>query len=203
MNSKLCILILAAGASRRMQKVKQLLPWGKTSLVRHVVSNALATKSRSTFIVLGAFHQKITDEIRGEKVSILLNEHHELGISSSIAVGVSGILKKEQPSGILIMLSDQPFISSDYLDEMIDAFKKKNKGIVSTDYGDKIGVPAVFGAEYFQELQHLTGDKGAAQLISASINEGIALKAGKAVQDIDTIEDYLKHRPADSPNMNF
>jgi molybdenum cofactor cytidylyltransferase len=181
-----------------MQEVKQLLPWGKTSLVTHVINTALATQTSSAFIVLGAYHHEIADEIRDKKVSILLNEHYELGISSSIAAGVREILKTEQPSGILIMLSDQPFISSEYLDEMMDTFNKKNKGIVSTDYGDKIGVPAIFGPEYFQALQKLTGDKGAARLISAAIGDGIALSPGRAVQDIDTMEEYLKYRPADS-----
>ncbi len=164
-------------------------------MVGHVVNTALSTKSDATFIVLGAYHQQIADEIKEEKVSILLNEHYKQGLSSSIAAGVKGILKIEQPSGILIVLSDQPFISGGYLDEMIDTFQKKNKGIVCTDYGDKIGVPAVFGPDFFQELQQLTGDKGAASLISESIDQGIALKAGKAILDIDTKEEYLKHRP--------
>jgi len=199
MNSKPCILILAAGASSRMKEAKQLLPWGDTSLVRHVINTALATKSNSTFIVLGADHERISDEIKGENVSILHNKDYESGISASIAVGIKGILQTQQPSGILIMLSDQPFISSAYLNEMIDTFTKNNLRIVSTDYGDKMGVPAIFGVECFQELLQLKGDMGAARLISESINKSTALNAGKAIQDIDTMEDYLKHRPANTP----
>ncbi len=199
MNSNPCILILAAGASSRMKEAKQLLPWGNTSLIRHVIKTALATKGKATFIVLGANHQRISDEIKEEKVSILLNEDYESGISSSIAVGIKGILQTQQPSGILIMLSDQPFISSAYLDKMIDTFTDNNFRIVSTDYGNKIGVPAIFGVEYFQDLQQLKGDLGASRLILESINHGVALHAGKAIQDIDTMEDYLKHRPAATP----
>lgn len=198
MKSELCILILAAGASKRMKEAKQLLPWGSTSLVNHSINTALATRANATFIVLGAYHERIANEIMDNNISILINEDYESGIASSIGAGIRGILQSKQPSGILIMLSDQPFITGKYLDEMIDTFKKNAVSVVCTDYDEKVGVPVIFGAECFQELLELKGDNGAALLISEYKTEGIALKAGNAVQDIDTMEDYLKYRPVDS-----
>ena len=39
------ILLLAAGASRRMGKPKQLLPWGAETLIEHQIKNLLVRAS--------------------------------------------------------------------------------------------------------------------------------------------------------------
>ena len=195
MNSKLCILILAAGASTRMKKAKQLLPWGNTSLVNHVIETALESRATETYVVLGASYEAIHEKIKDKKVSIVFNENFESGIASSIRVGVKEILKTKQPLGVLIMLGDQPFVRSEYLNEMIEAFAANNIGVVCSNYGNTIGVPVIFGAEYFNELLELRGDRGATTIISKYKEKGIILNPGIAVQDIDTMEDYIKYRP--------
>ena len=51
--NKLAVLILAAGASSRMGKPKQLLPWKNTTLLGHAIAQAKKV-STAVFVVLGA-----------------------------------------------------------------------------------------------------------------------------------------------------
>lgn len=190
MNSKISILILAAGASSRMGKVKQLLPWGTVSIIEHLVSTSLATDANSVYTVLGAHRDQIAPKLKNYEVTVLENENWERGMGNSIAVGVEGILNAENPDGILILLADQPLIDIGYINMMIQTFLNGNSGIIGTEYIDKIGVPALFGSRYYTDLLNLEGDVGAAKIIKNQFKDCSALNPGGKHLDVDTNDDY-------------
>jgi len=194
MNSKISILILAAGESSRMGKVKQLLPWGPVSIIEHLVTTALATDADRVYTVLGAHQDQIIPKLTDYEVTVLENENWERGMGNSIAVGVEGILNAENPDGILILLADQPLIDSSYINMMIKTFLSGNSGIIGTEYTDKIGVPALFGLLYYSDLLNLGGEDGAAKLIKKHFKDCIALNPGGKHLDVDTDEDYHRIR---------
>lgn len=197
MTPRICILLLAAGVSRRMNATKQLLPWGTTSLIGHMITTALSSSANSVFVVLGANHERIYREIEDKQVTVVLNKDWETGISSSIAAGIKEVLKRDQFEGVLILLCDQPLISRDYLDKMIDTFTHGKVGIAATSYQSKMGVPALFRSTYFAQLQQLKGDVGAASVISKFKEDCISLQADSDLCDLDTMEDYNGLHPLD------
>jgi len=73
-NINIAILILAAGESKRMGTVKQLLKWKNTTLLGHtiLVSEELNLK---TFAVLGANYERIKNSINHYSIQILHNEN--------------------------------------------------------------------------------------------------------------------------------
>ncbi|MGI9546839.1 MAG: nucleotidyltransferase family protein [Flavobacteriaceae bacterium] len=194
MNSNISILILAAGASRRMNEVKQLMPWGPVSIIEHIVTNAMSTGANGIYAVLGAHRDLIVPKLKPHKVTLLKNENWEAGMGNSIAAGVEGILETQKPDGILILLADQPLIDRTYIHRMIETFLGANSGIIGTQYSDKIGVPALFGARYFTELLNMGGEHGAALLIENNLKDCIALNPDGKELDMDTQEDYNRIR---------
>ena len=89
------------------------------------------------------------------------------------------------------MLCDQPLIDTPYLDRMIDSLIDSDKGIVATAYGDKIGVPAIFGSTYFSQLSELKDDKGARDLLIEYRTDCIILDLDEhQTLDVDSDEDY-------------
>ena len=60
---KVAILILSAGASKRMGTPKQLLKWGKETLLENAVSTAVNVENASLFVVLGANAELIQQKI--------------------------------------------------------------------------------------------------------------------------------------------
>ncbi len=197
MRNNVSILILAAGASSRMKKTKQLLPWGKHSLIEHVLANAIASDAGKQYVLLGAQTDAIRTRIEDLPVQIIENKDWESGMGKSIAVGVQAILKQGNPEAILILLCDQPLIDTSYINlliqklmENIDEFK-----IVGTQYRSRIGVPAIFSPDLYDELTTLKSDRGAAQLIADNSQFAISIDPKGKERDIDTWQDYIDLRP--------
>ncbi len=189
--NKIAILILAAGEASRMGSIKQLLPWKNTTLLGNAIKNAKETKT-DVYLVLGANAAEIEKEIK-EDVFTIINSNWNIGLGSSIACGVAFIgMGTEEYDGVLIMLADQPFIDGNYLAKLTGLFSKKEKGIVATNYGNKLGVPAIFSKTYFKELQRLNNDFGAKDILKTNIADTISIDAKGKEKDIDTPEEYTK-----------
>ncbi len=189
--NSIAILILAAGASRRMGQPKQLLPWGNSTLLQHAIRHAKGLDINKIGVVLGAYAQKIQKSLSKYKVELLMNPNWEDGLGSSLAYGIKNLVNTEQTlDGILVMLGDQPLIDTSYLNRLMEAFASENKGIIVTSYGNRVGVPAVFSSRYFSELTDLDRDQGAKEIIRKYKGDMYVVDPeGKAI-DLDTKEAY-------------
>ncbi|MDO6517878.1 nucleotidyltransferase family protein [Zobellia uliginosa] len=193
---RIAILILAAGASSRMGKPKQLLPWRGTTLLGHAIRTAKASKAVLTLTVLGANAEKIRPEMT-EAFAFTENTAWESGMGSSIAHGTASLMASDKDiEGILIMLADQPLIEEGYLNLLIDHSIRHKDKIIATTYKHRAGVPALFPKPYFEALLKLNKDFGAKQLLQEAGSHVIRVSAGQNIIDIDTSEDYeqLKHK---------
>jgi len=187
----IAILILAAGESKRMGRPKQLLPWGESTLLENAISTAVSTNLKNIHVVLGAHYELIKESINLENVVLLYNLNYKSGQGSSLSLGIDHLSKqKEKYQGVLILLCDQPLITSDYLNELIQTFEVGNKKIVATDYGNRAGVPAIFAANYFNALLNIKEDMGAKKVLEKYMEDVISLSPNGTEQDLDTPEEY-------------
>ena len=62
-DSMICAIVLAAGCSSRMGTQKLLLPFGKTTVISHIVNQITNSQVTNTFIVTG--HQAEQDHLVG------------------------------------------------------------------------------------------------------------------------------------------
>lgn len=175
-----------------MGEPKQLLPWKNTFLLDHAINTAVQLDNSKTYVVLGANHELIKSKIKRNDIDIVYNKGWKLGLGSSIAFGVKTIKASELNfDGVLIMLSDQPLIDNNYLDSIITLFKTGSNQIIATTYEtNKLGVPALFDAYYFEELSKLNQDKGAKKVITTHVDNVITVNANQLIVDIDTKKDY-------------
>ncbi len=189
----IAVVILAAGESSRMQQTKQLLPWGKSTLLGNAIKEALQSNAEKVYVVLGAKAETIQKQINSTDVICILNKNWKEGMGSSISCAINYLLNlKTDYEGILIMLCDQPLIDTDYINKMISTFKRSNKGIVATAYKHRKGVPVLFHKKYLEELSNLDGNLGAKQIIVANSNGVIAINPNGKEKDLDTMEEYQK-----------
>ena len=82
------MIILAAGASTRMVKPKQLLLYQGRSLLRHTTEIALASNCHPIVVVLGANAAQMEPEIDSLPVHAVINPHWAEDMESSIRVGI-------------------------------------------------------------------------------------------------------------------
>ncbi|WP_149303072.1 nucleotidyltransferase family protein [Pareuzebyella sediminis] len=193
----IAVLILAAGSSSRMGRPKQLLPWKDTTLLGTILKKSKLSCPTEIVVVLGAYAERIKSEIEKDEYILLVNKNWESGLGGSLAFGITHILENRKGlDGVLVLLGDQPFVDEDFIETMIKTFYENEKGIVATSYGKKVGVPALFSRDYFNELIGLEGDSGAKFLLQEYEDDIIPLTAGTVTLDIDTPQDYeqLKSR---------
>ncbi|GAA0891348.1 hypothetical protein GCM10009122_10270 [Fulvivirga kasyanovii] len=185
--SKIGVIILAAGSSSRLGRPKQLLRFNGESLLQKSVKAALDV-SDITLTVLGAHYQEIGEEIKYLKTKSLFNLDWNKGMGNSIKFGLHEI-HKEHPdlNAVIIMVCDQPFVSGELLNTMIDAYHRGN-ALVASSYGSTVGVPALFDRQYFKQILKIDDKKGA----KAILNHGDAylIPFPQGSQDIDTPKDW-------------
>lgn len=188
------IVILAAGASKRMGTAKQLLAWGDTTLLGHTIQIALKTNTNDVFVVLGANYHEIKNKISAFPITIIQNKDWELGLGKSIACAVDHLLNlKPKIDAVLICLADQPFIDSDFLTTLTQKFTSNINQIIATSYKkDVSGVPVIFDKVYVPELSKLSDDKGAKVLLKKYASLVKTFKPELENIDLDYKEDYEK-----------
>ncbi len=192
------IVLLAAGGSSRMGRPKQLLPFGGTTLLRHAVETARATKLSPIVVVLGAEAEACRAELRGLTVTLAQNDHWSAGLGGSIRAGVEE-LERVAPAAeaALIMLQDQPRITSASLGDLVQLWSPEGCTIAAAFYGGRTGVPAVFGRRHFAELKALDGSGGAKGILARHDADVAKLELPEALDDIDSPEDYARLAVAD------
>ena len=187
------LIILAAGASARMGQPKQSLEFKGETLLQRAVQTALKSECRPVVVVLGAQINNLKNEIKDFDVQIAENADWKLGMSSSVKIGIEKISElNNQISGVVIMVCDQPFVSAELIDRLVEDHKKTKSLIVASRYAETLGVPALFGRQLFPRLLELDDSGGAKEIIRQFQDETIAVPFEEGNFDIDTPDDYLK-----------
>ena len=192
------LVILAAGASRRMGSPKQLLRFQGKSLVRHSALVGLSSLAAQSIAILGANAEDIAPEIEhlaleGKLLKVVYNPEWEEGMASSVRLGIETLAKeKTKLEAVIFMLCDQPFVSAEIINELITTYRKTQHKIVACTYqSGTTGVPALFSKEIFPTLLNLKGDVGARKVIQQFAEDLITIPFSQGDIDLDTPEAYL------------
>ncbi len=194
-------IVLAAGASTRLGRPKQLLrpnPLSGETLVDHAIAAARAGGARPIFVVLGAAAEEIQREAGLQDCAVVHNEEWAEGMASSVRAGVSAVLEQvADTSGVLLLVCDQPGLTAEHVGMLLAAHSEEPAGIAASRYAGRLGVPAVLPRALFPALLKLQGDRGARSLFETS---GVAIRAvefPEGAWDIDSAED-LQRLPSHS-----
>lgn len=181
------LLILAAGASRRLGRPKQQLLFHNQTLLNRIIGTAMALNAGPVLVVLC----EEADRQLPENIIPICNPKWTEGMASSIRCGIN-TLRGDFPfiETVIIMVCDQPYVSTGLLQEMIAHYKESKKPIIACTYADTIGTPVLFHKEIFPELMELRGDKGARVLINKESHRVGLVNFPQGNIDIDTEEDY-------------
>jgi molybdenum cofactor cytidylyltransferase len=190
-------VILAAGASSRMGTPKQLLEFGGQTLVKRAALAAQNAGCNPIVVVTGADAEELEKELHGLNLRTANNPEWESGIGSSIRAGVQSVLKaNDKVTALLLMLCDQPYVTSAVLRGLITAHRETGREIVASSYGGTFGVPALFGKAFFPELVRLENEAGAKQVIQRHLAQVHLFPFPQGEIDVDTPADFARLRSA-------
>ncbi len=127
------------------------------------------------------------DALAGLPVTMVENPSPEDGVSSSIAIGLRAL--PETSSAALIGVADQPYLTADAIQALLDAFSLGR--IVVPRFGDHRGNPPVFDRRFFVDLMQLRGDRGGQVVVNAHPEAVVEVSLAEEIgADVDRPEDW-------------
>ena len=151
-------IILAAGESRRMGRLKALLPFGETTVIEQVIQSLLHAELAAVTVVLGHRAADIAAVIHPWPVHMLHNPDYRHGMTTSVQVALRDITPI--PDAYLLALVDQPHIAPELIRQLLTAFVRMAKGMVIPTYHGKRGHPIILATRYRQDILALGPDQG-------------------------------------------
>ncbi len=180
-------IILAAGESSRFGSTKQLSEYDGTSLVARAVRLAEQACGDRSVLVVGRDWKRVLAACGSQRGFLVRNERYASGMAGSIACGVRSVA--HSADAVLIVLADQPLITPEHLNSLLEKWKKATDNIIVSEYLGVRGPPVIFPAHCFDHLMKLEGDQGARALLKDSRYSVGGLAFDAAAIDIDTPED--------------
>lgn len=186
-NRAVFAIVLAAGASTRFGRTKQLEQFEGMSLAASAVRKAESVCGVRTVLVTGKDWKEVASACEPLAGFFVINTEYEQGLASSIACGVRAV--PESADAILLMLADLPLVTTEHLENLVKTWSGSPQSIVASEFEDTLGPPVVFPRIDFDALLALRGDRGARPVIDANRDRVQAIACEEAAFDIDRPED--------------
>ena len=102
-------------------------------VIRRVVRAAVESYLSRLILVTGPSNSELLQSLgrdaKHERVLIAVNDHPEEGMSSSLKTGMMMLTK--ETSGVMLILGDQPFLTSAIINRLLNEFHKQTDRILA------------------------------------------------------------------------
>jgi molybdenum cofactor cytidylyltransferase len=188
-NERLAAILLAAGESTRMGRLKQLLRWDGDTLIAWQVAQLRDAGATEIVVVLGHAAEQIRPAVPpGARVTV--NEAYKTGRASSLRRGAEAL--GEPVNAVLILSVDQPRPS--WVSRLlIDRWRETRAAIVSPRFGAHYGHPILIDGSLVAELRAVTDETlGLRAVIDRHVSNAEAVDVSNTGINVDlnTPADY-------------
>jgi molybdenum cofactor cytidylyltransferase len=180
-------LVLGAGGSRRLGRPKQLLPYGKKTLLDHTLDTARQSGFDQIVVPIGGAADEVRQRVDLSGADVVVNYDYGEGCSSSIAAALETVDPRCEV--LVLMLGDQPGVTPATVRALLAG--RGRAPLAVCRYDDGRGHPLAFDRRTFSQLADLHGDKGVWRLLDERAAEVVEVRiAGNVPLDVDTPDDY-------------
>ena len=189
------VLIMAAGLSSRMVGEDKLLKKkNKTTMLSHVVQQAINSQVGHVRVILGHNFEERARTLLGLPIAWHFCDDYAKGLSASIKCGLNRV--SDRIDGVIISLSDMPLVTSMDYQRLRNSYSPINKKEICqaiTESGVR-GHPVLFGKRFFKCLKQLSGDIGGKNLIKKcdEFVVEVPTEHNGAILDINRFSDLIK-----------
>ena len=184
---RLCVLLLAAGGSRRLGRPKALVRLAGVPLVRRQCIVLAPIATHGIVLVTGARALSVGRAVRGLAVRCVRNRDWRCGQGTSLAAGVRAL--PADATHVLVVAVDQWQLNRDDLQAMA---RRAGGTPLAAEHDGRAGIPVVFPRTWFARLARLSGDAGARALLGDGSVRRAWLRGAQA--DLDTSADAARAR---------
>jgi molybdenum cofactor cytidylyltransferase len=192
-------IILAAGASSRYGKPKQLLDYHGKPFVSVVAETALRAGLAKVIVVTGAHASGVTPAVEDMHVTIVHNPNWEDGQSTSIKAGMSQM--DPETGGAIFLLADQPQVSVELLRALVERHSQDLPSVLAPYVFDQRANPLLFDRVTFPDLFTIQGDTGGRAILSKFSPRYVNWYDRRLLLDVDTPDDYQNLIEGENNNL--
>lgn len=188
---KITGILLAAGLSTRMGEPKQILPFGNSTIIETIIDNMLGSKLDEVIVVIGHESEMVNGRIRNKPIKVVFNPNYKQGMLTSAQCGVQAL--SECADAFALMLVDQPFITSDLINRVVDSYIDSDKEIALPSHNYRRGHPAIFNRRYASHILSLDAKSGGIRSLfknNADFIHYVIVDTDRVLKDIDYRKDY-------------
>ncbi len=180
----LTIVILAAGASRRLGRSKALVRMGGRSLLLRTVRLAQALRPGEVVVVVPRRSGRLRLELRGTRVRVVENRQSALGLSSSVRLALR---HARRAAGVLLLPVDLAGLRLKDLARLTSRWRTAPRRVAARRLGDRGVVPLVWPRRLYLAGAELRGDAGLRDWVAGLAAADLALvDMPSAAADVDT-----------------
>ena len=200
------VVILGAGASSRMGKPKLLLPWGKTSVLGHLIAQWQALNAKQIAVVHAAGDQAIGAELDRRDFPVanrIANLQPERGMFSSVQCSARWDGWQTELSHWAIVLGDQPHLRHETLHAILKFAAVHRQQICQPSWRGRPRHPVIVPKAAFEQLKE-SQEEDLKKFLTA-LPSGVALcdlDDPGLDRDLDTPADYRQARHIHQENAS-
>ena len=164
-------ILLAAGESTRMGRLKALLPWQGVTLVEYQVQSIQQVGVSDVIVVVGHRGDEVAAKVEGwPGVTVVVNPDYQQGKTTSVKAGLRSL--PHSTKAILFMAVDQPR-PPHIIQAVIKAHIENDPLITSPVYQEHGGHPIMFSYSLLDELMNITEEGQGLKEVTVRHNDEI------------------------------
>ena len=184
-------VVLAAGASTRLEGLKQLMTFRNKPLVAYSVEAAIGGGLDPILVVVGRDADDVRNALSHYPVQFVENAEWESGQSGSVRLGLNAV--HDQVEAVIFLLADMPLVTSDLVEALVKKHRQTLGSVIAPFVEGKRGNPVLFDRKTFDALREVKGDQGGRALFSQYPMEQIEWDKS-ALFDVDSDEELRRMR---------
>jgi molybdenum cofactor cytidylyltransferase len=182
-------IVLAAGDSKRLGRLKQLVHWRGKTLVMHAVEAGRGADLWPLVVVIGAEGEAVSKELEKESLFIVDNPDWSAGLSTSLRAGLGPV--EGNSEAVVVLLSDMPFVRAEHIKALVQEHRRTLSPLVAPRAGGRRTNPVLFDRSTFLDLKAAQGDQGGRGLFQKFPIAWVECEES-TLFDIDTPEDLQR-----------
>ncbi len=183
-------IVLAAGLSSRMGQFKPLLPFGKQTVIEHIVGTLRRSSLDEIIVVTGFKSELLEEKLSGCPIRLAHNPDFAGGeMLSSLQAGLRAAAPESQ--AILVALGDQPALKEQVVESVLAAHGQRSGKIIIPSYRMRRGHPLLIPRRFWAALSALDTSGTLRDFLRGHPDIfHVEVYTSAIIRDMDTIVDY-------------
>jgi molybdenum cofactor cytidylyltransferase len=194
--SQVGAVILAAGQSKRMGQPKLILPWGRQTVIQHVVNQLAAAGVEEIVVVTGGAREAVESALTGCAVCLAHNpDYTRSEMLTSLQTGIRALPPSMQ--AMLVVLGDQPTIESTVVTQVVSHYLESGGSLIIPSYQMRRGHPWLVERELWPDLLNMGPEQTMRDFLRLHESQIVYIQVDSPgiLKDMDTPEDYQRLKP--------